>query len=206
MYRDTFNYKNGPHLLEILGKNELIQEILRRVPQLVLPNWYLAAGCLAQTVWNYYHGYALSEHIKDYDLIYFDNDTAAEKEKKIKRQGLELFADLKIKVDIVNQARVHLWYKERFGYSIKPYCSVEQALNTWPVTATCVGITSKEDTFKVSTPHGLDDLFSMIIRANNIWLTDSLPCDKRHNAHELYFQKVSRWKTVWPKLVVLPWV
>ena len=38
------------------------------------------------------------------------------------RRLRDLFQHLPIKLDVKNEARVHLWYEDRFGYAIKPYC------------------------------------------------------------------------------------
>jgi hypothetical protein len=45
-------------------------------------------------------------------------------------------------IDVKNEARVHLWYKSHFGYDIPPYHSVEEAMDSWPTTATAVGSSS----------------------------------------------------------------
>ena len=37
-------------------------------------NWYVGAGGVNQTVFNYYHGYECDYGIKDYDIVYFDED------------------------------------------------------------------------------------------------------------------------------------
>lgn len=181
--------------LDILHKSQLLQTVLTRTSFLNLPHWYLGAGCLAQTVWNYYHNYELVKHIKDYDIVYFDSDLSVEKETLIQKRGQGLFADLPIEIDIVNQARVHIWYEKYFGYSIEPYISVEEAISTWPTTATSVGIRLLEDsTYSIQAPYGLEDLLAMTIRANKIQITE-----------EIYTAKVHRWLKVWPMLTVIPW-
>jgi hypothetical protein len=56
-----------------LEKNNVIIGILNSVDVLKIPNWYLAAGCIAQTVWNELHSFPLVANIKDYDIVYFDD-------------------------------------------------------------------------------------------------------------------------------------
>lgn len=46
--------------------------ILERWDELALPDGWLVAGCLFQTVWNLRSGAAPATSIKDYDLFYFD--------------------------------------------------------------------------------------------------------------------------------------
>ena len=59
-------------LHSILGQSPLFLEVLRRARRLGLPGWYLAAGCVAQTVWNVLTSRPPEEGIRDYDLPYFD--------------------------------------------------------------------------------------------------------------------------------------
>ncbi|WP_338325861.1 nucleotidyltransferase family protein [Paenibacillus luteus] len=42
--------------------------------------------------------------------------------------------------EATNQAAVHLWYQNVFGYPVAPLESTEAAIYTWPETATSVGV------------------------------------------------------------------
>ncbi|MBI3421255.1 MAG: nucleotidyltransferase family protein [Candidatus Sungbacteria bacterium] len=179
----------------MLQKNRNVQFILERAPLLAMPNWYLGAGCLAQTVWNTLHGFDPEQGIKDYDLVYFDAaDVSYEGEDRYIQKGKELFGDVAGDVEIRNQARVHLWHEKHFGYAIEPHKSVERAISTWPTTATTIGVKKYGDEFQVYAACGLDDLFGMIIRANKILVSK-----------EVYRKKVDRWTKIWPMLKVIPW-
>ena len=60
-----------------------------------MPNWYLGAGGVVQTVWNMKHGFDPEHGIKDYDLVYYDaNDTSYEGEDVFIQKGKELFKDI----------------------------------------------------------------------------------------------------------------
>ena len=78
--------------------------------------------------------------IDDYDTVYYDEDLSYEKEDKIIKEINLLCKDLNVSLDIKNQARVHLWFKNKFGYSIKPNKSVEDAISKWGSTVTCIGV------------------------------------------------------------------
>ena len=179
-----------------LHQNRIISAILHRAPHLQMPNWYLGAGCLAQTVWSGLHGFPAEQHIKDYDLVYFDAaDTSYAGEDAYIRRSTVVFADLPATIEIRNQARVHLWYAQHFGYRIRPYTSVEEAIHSWPTTATSLGITCEAQGYwRVYTPFGLDDVLSMTVRPH-----------KRPITERSYLRKVQRWRTVWPKLLIIPW-
>lgn len=183
-------------LLQILEKNKSVQLILNRADSLNMPNWYLGAGGIAQTAWNVLHGFNAETGIKDYDLVYYDADnTSYEAEDVFIKKGKELFKDLFVLVEIRNQARVHLWYENHFGKPIDQYKSVEEAISAWPTTATSIGVRKNiNGKFQVYAPFGLDDLLSMIVRANKTQITE-----------KIYQDKVDRWIKIWPNLKIIPW-
>ncbi len=181
-------------LTDGLRANEALWECLHRFPALNLSAWYLGAGCVAQTIWNLAHGKAPSADILDYDLVYYDRDSSEEREERVTREARELVADLPIEVDATNEARVHLWYPERFGYSIQPYQSTEDAIGTWPTTATAIGVRPSGGQLEVWAPFGVDDLFNLVVRPNRVQITPAI-----------YDAKITRWVARWPSLVVLPW-
>jgi hypothetical protein len=74
--------------------NPIVREVLRRAETLRLPDWYLAAGCLFQTVWNVLDGQDPEHGIGDYDLIYFDaGDLSWDAEDVVIRRCAEVFGD-----------------------------------------------------------------------------------------------------------------
>ena len=75
-----------------------------------------------------------------------------------------------------------------------PYTSSEDAIGTWPTTATAVGVRLAQGRPVVFAPYGLDDLLGLVVRANRVQITP-----------EIYRRKVSRWTRHWPNLTVLPW-
>ena len=182
-------------LEEVLTKNKIVKKILELALKLEMPNWYLGAGCIAQTVWNLEHNFALANGIKDCDLIYYSSDISIEAQNTYIQKGKEIFKDMPIPVEIVNEGRVHLWYEKEFGRKIKPYQSAEEAINEWPTTATGVGVRYDENgNFVVYAPYGLNDLFGLILRPNKLKITE-----------DIYLAKVERWAKIWHKLKVIPW-
>ena len=182
------------NLESVLVKSKTIAEVLKKAPDLHVPNWYVGAGAIAPTVWNELHGYPLDHGLKDCDLVYFDGDISSETQNVYRQRSHELFASLPVEVELTNEARVHIWYKEKFGKDIKPYISTEDAINTWPTTATSVGVRYRNGTFQVYAPYGLHDLLSMIVRPNKTLVP-----------REVYEKKAERWKSGWPKLEVIAW-
>ena len=182
--------------LEItLRQNMWLGEILERFEEIVLPDSWLVAGAIAQTIWNLRCEQPAEFGLKDVDLIYFDEqDLSFEAEASHERRLRDLFQHLPIKLDVKNEARVHLWYEDRFGDAIKPYSSSVDAIATFPTTATAVGVRRICRKFECCAPFGLDDLFSLVVRPN-----------KRQITRATYEAKVDRWRPIWPRLTFLPW-
>ncbi|HEY1348684.1 MAG TPA: nucleotidyltransferase family protein [Ktedonobacteraceae bacterium] len=189
------SYNDGFASIErILAKSQTVMEVLRKAPVIGLPHWYVGAGAIAQTVWNALHGYPFDHGLKDCDLVYFDPDLRAQTQDAYRQRAGELFAALPVEVELTNEARVHLWYSKQFGRDIPPYPSTEAAIDTWPTTATAVGVRYCRDQFQVYAPYGPGDLLGMIVRPN-----------KRLASREVYEHKVRRWKNVWPQLEIVAW-
>ena len=179
-------------LATVVRSNPVACRLLDRLPQLALPSWYLGAGGVAQTVWNHLHGFPPAHGIVDYDVVYFDPGDLSEAGEHAVEAAVSELVDAR--VDVTNEARVHTWYERRFGRPLAPYRSTEEAIATWPTTATSVGIRREGDEWVVCAPFGLADLFAMVVRANTTLI------DQR-----VYDAKTERWRGLWPRLAVLPW-
>ena len=178
-----------------LAASPLLSPILASWEHIGLPDCWLVAGVLAQTVWNRAHGFDVAFGISDIDLVYHDaDDLSEESEAGHSRRINSLFAGLGLPFDVKNEARVHLWYEDKFGYPIKPYKSAEAAIATFPTTATAVGLRPSGDGFEVCAPLGLDDLLELTLRPNKIQITPAI-----------YRAKIARWTALWPKLKVIDW-
>ena len=145
--------------------------VLERLPVLGLPDAWLVAGCLFQTVWNLRSGLAPTAHIKDYDLFYFDaSDLSEAAEQAVQARATALFADLPITVEAKNQARVHLWYERWFGYPYPPLHSARHGIERFLVPCTCVGLQPAADPVVAEptlyAPYGLKELYEGLLRPN----------------------------------------
>lgn len=179
----------------IVFQSPTLRDIILRAEELGLPDYYIGAGCIAQTVWNCLSGYPLDYGISDIDLVYYDTNLEQAAEEEVAEQARRLYADLPFPLDVKNEARVHLWYEARFGYAIKPYVSLEDAINTWPTTATSMAVrVEAENRLRVYAPFGLNDLFGRIVRPNKAQITE-----------EIYKAKADKWHKKWPELTVIPW-
>jgi len=178
-----------------LGQNRWLGEILEGFEEIALPDSWLVAGSIAQTIWNLACGQPAELGLKDVDLIYFDDqELSFDAEAGHERRLRDLFRRLPIKLDVKNEARVHLWYEERFGYAIEPYLSSADAIATFPTTATAIGVRRIRGKLECCAPFGLEDLFGLVVRPN-----------KRQITRAIYEAKVDRWCSIWPRLTFLPW-
>jgi uncharacterized protein len=184
------------HFRAGLRRNRTLTEVLARAAVMNLPGWYLVAGCLYQTVWNVVTRQAPEAGILDYDLAYFDSsDLSWEAEDAVIQTGRQVFAGLPAPVQIRNQARVHLWYEQKFGVPCRPHESVEAAIDTFEATTACLGVCLQPGgRWQVYAPHGFADVFNLVVRPNPVLAP-------RH----VYQIKTTRWCQQWPSLTVLPW-
>jgi hypothetical protein len=157
---------------------------------------YMVAGSIAQTVWNYIYNCDLEYGIDDFDFIYFnDTDLSEIQQNTVSGDIINSLRHIPFNVDINNQARVHLWYKDKFGYDIEPIKSIEDSISRFPTTATSIGIGYDDLTgLKIYAPFGLKDLFSGIVRANKKQITE-----------KIFYAKVDKWTKKWPNLKVIDW-
>jgi hypothetical protein len=173
----------------------MVCEVLRRAEALDLPDWYLAAGCLFQTVWNVLDGREPTHGIGDYDLIYHDaRDLTWDAEDVVIRRCAEAFADLDIEVEVRNQARVHLWYEDHFGVPCPPLRSSAEAVDRYAAHACRVAVRLVAGRYEVYAPSGFDDLFGFVVRPNPLIAPQAV-----------YETKTARWAQLWSRLEILPW-
>jgi uncharacterized protein len=145
--------------LEIVRADPTVRVILERGPELGVGDWWLTAGVLFQTVWNSLTGRPAGTGIRDADFFYFDADTSWDAEDDVIRAGGKLFADLPMPVEIRNEARVHLWYADRFGIPAPPFRDCRDAIDHFAAICCCYGVTAGPDgEVRVHAPHGFDDL------------------------------------------------
>jgi hypothetical protein len=179
----------------VRGDRDLIG-LLTAAREVGLAQWRLVAGCLYQTVWNVLTNKPARTGIKDYDLIYFDDsDLSWEAEDQIvQRVGMHI-RNLSAPVEVRNQARVHIWFKNRFGADYSPLRCADEALTRYAAVVHAIGVRlERDDRLDILAPFGLDDLFNMVIRPNRVI----------DNAAS-YAAKAVRAKAIWPEVVVIPW-
>jgi hypothetical protein len=181
-------------LLQVIHSHAWFMRILETVAACNLPDWGVGAGVLRNIVWDYLHGYRAPSYLADVDVAFFDpSDLSPERDRAIRQQLIERAAD--VPWEVTNQAGVHLWFEEYFGYPVKPLRSLQDAVATWPETATSVVVRlTPAGAIEVIAPLGLADLFAMVVRRN-----------PRRVSVELYHRRIAekRYQERWPRVQII---
>ncbi|MDG5975815.1 hypothetical protein H010_11156 [Hydrogenophaga taeniospiralis CCUG 15921] len=163
--------------------NPVNAELLQRLDSLRLPQCHLTAGCLFQAVWNRQTGRAPDWGVKDYDVFYFDaTDLSWEAEDRVIRAVQALTADLRVAVEVKNQARVHLWYRNRFQADYPQLTRTTDGIDRYLIACTCVGIDTRSRA--LYAPNGLDELQRGILRMNPRFAQPAMFRDKARSYQE----------------------
>ena len=179
--------------IEIVQSNAANREILARLPSLGLSDAWLVSGALFQTAWNSLTNRPFDYGIRDYDIFYFDSDTSYEAEDNAIARANAAFAGLNRTVEVRNQARVHLWYDEKFGMPYPPLERATDGIDRFLMRNAQVGIRPHGGSYDVYAPRGFADIEGMIVRPN---LTQNFRADR-------YYEKAARWKALWPEITIL---
>ena len=185
---------NGTVFLDLVLRNRFNQIIVDRFSEAELSDWWLTAGCLAQSVWNVQANRPAEQAIADYDLFYFDPDTSWQAEDAMINTVADMFSDLPIRVEIRNQARVPIWYPEKFGAEYGAVNAASDGIDRFAYRTTAIGLRKVVGEYRLYAPFGLDAVLDGVIIPNPV-----LP------VRAVYEAKVARWQKIWPTLTVMPW-
>lgn len=155
-------------LVEIVRADPDLMTVLTTVRALNLPDWMIFSGAVYQSVWNHATGRVPGHGIKDFDLGYFDPDTSWDAEDAVIRRVADAFdAPLRSRVEARNQARVALWFPDKFGEPYPPIARTAEALERFVAPAFALGVRLEaDDRITVAAPFGLEDVFDLVIRPN----------------------------------------
>lgn len=208
MPKDTAAPQNGgpsqrldaAHFTQHILTNRYNRAILERLPQLGLPDAWLVAGCLFQTVWNLQSGQSSEAQISDHDLFYFDpTDLSAEAERIVQARVDEALglACQGCVVEVKNQARVHTWYEAHFGHPYPALQGSRDGIDRFLIPCTCVGVrvvpgdAPWAERIEVYAPNGLHDLYAGRLAMNPV---NAKP--------DLFHAKAASYRARWPWLTV----
>jgi uncharacterized protein len=130
------------------------------------PDCWVGGGVLRDLVWDQPHGGFDPARVKDVDVAFYDPDDLTPKADQAVEAALRRLAP-QVPWDAKNQASVHLWYEQRFGYPVAPLRSAADGVATWPETATAVAVRLDDhDQLQITAAGGLEDLLQGVCRRN----------------------------------------
>ena len=155
-------------LAAIVRADPGLMQVLTTVRGLGLNDWRVFSGAVYQSVWNAVTCRPAGYGVRDYDLGYFDPDTSWDAEDAVIKCVAAAFEPpLRDMVEVRNQARVHLWFENKFGEPYEPLTGTDEALARFVAPAFAVGVRLEhDDTISVAAPFGLEDVFSLTIQPN----------------------------------------
>jgi uncharacterized protein len=163
--------------------------LLLHVESLDLPDAWIGAGFIRNSVWDVLHGRILDvTRLADVDVLFFDpDDTSKAREAEIEHQ-LRILAP-SIPWSAKNQARMH----RRNGDA--PYRDTVDAVAHWAETATAITARMVDGRVEVMEPYGIDDLLNLIVRPTPVF----------GHKMDVYRTRVlsKDWPARWPKLTML---
>lgn len=155
-------------LIEIIRNSSRIMTILKCCRDAQLPDWRLVSGAIYGSVFNHLTNKNADFGIKDYDIAYFDPDISYEAEDVwIKKIDRALPENLRPLVEVRNQARVHLWFEQKFGAPYPALKNTDESLERYLCFAHAVAVRlENDDRISIAAPFGLEDVFNMVMRPN----------------------------------------
>ncbi|MEM9221041.1 MAG: nucleotidyltransferase family protein [Pseudomonadota bacterium] len=181
--------------LEIVNENPLNRLILERLPDLGLNDCWLVSGALFQTAWNIITGRPPTNGIRDYDVFYFDDsDLSWEAEDYQIKRATSAFSDIDATVEVRNQARVYLWYTQKYGLPYPPLTRSTESIDRFLAKTCMVGLCpGRGSRPRLYAPVGLQDVSEMVVQPNY---------SENFQVHR-YREKAARWLRCWPELMVV---
>lgn len=181
----------------MLSAEPFLMALLKQL-SVIAPDAYLCAGVIRNWVWSLLHGQSYCFQASDIDVIYFDAEEKSNHRSLQIQQQLQHYST-QLTWDVTNQAHVHRWYHQAYATqnreALRAFRSLEEAISTWPETATAIAIRlNQNQQIDIIAPFGLDDLFHLKLRWNDRLVPRGV-FEKRIQS--------KRFLEQWPKLELL---
>lgn len=177
--------ENEKTLIALIRRSSEVMNILKILLE-VNPDLHLGGGLVRNTVWDFLHGYPRPTPVDDVDVVYF-NKLSNSKEHDTELENILKSKAPNLRWSVKNQARMHIFNKE------PEYHSIQEAIEKWPETATAIAIKlEKSGGITTLKPHGLSDLFRLIVRPTPHFSERKQRIIDRLDSRD--------WLKTWPKL------
>lgn len=176
-------------ILEKLGQDQAIREILKIIRSLRLEDSWLAAGSVRNFIWNILSGKPGFDAETDVDVIFFDPTVSYEKTLQLEMELRKAFPAYSW--ELKNQVYMHI-----YSPNTQPYTSSKDAMSKYPECCTAIGLRLLEnDKLELFAPYGLADIRAFQVRPTPHFLADA-------ERKKLYMERLSKknWQAKWPQL------
>ena len=176
-------------ILERLGQDQAIREILEIIRSLELKDSWLAAGSIRNFIWNILSGKPGFDAKTDVDVIFFDPTVSYEKTLQLEMELRKAFPAYSW--ELKNQVHMHI-----HSPNTQPYTSSKDAMSKYPECCTAIGLRLLEDDkLELFAPYGLADIRAFQVRPTPHFLADA-------ERKKLYMERLSKknWQEKWPQL------
>ena len=127
---------SASEFIAIALRNPVNVQLLSHLQGLAIPQCYLTAGCLFQSVWNLRSGNPVDWGINDYDVFYFDDSDLSElAEDRVIQRVLQATADLEVNVESRTKPGYTFGMKSAFMRPIRNCAAPAKALTATLSTA-----------------------------------------------------------------------
>ena len=179
----------------IIRAEPTLMRVLDTIRVLDIPDGWLVSGAIYNCVWNSLTDRPALHGVNDIDIIYFDADLSWEAEDRVIKAIEQALGGLPVPVQPRNQARVHLWFEQKFGFPFAPLASARESLLRYASKTHAVAARLEADgSLAIDAPFGLEDMFAFRVTPN--------PAADNRLTHE---KKGARIRSVWPEVTVVPW-
>lgn len=181
-------------LVSLVAESSATMLALRAARSLNLGSWCIGAGAVRNLVWDHLHGFKVATKPEDIDMVFYEATDLSQGLERLLENRLTIAAP-QFKWEVVNQAAVHKWLASQSKQAVEPFRSLVDGVASWPEVATCVGVSlTSSEQIEVVAPHGLIDLFEMVVRWN-----------PSRVSKEVYQERVAqkRFSERWPEVKVL---
>lgn len=176
-------------ILERLGQDQAIREILEIIRSLELKDSWLAAGSVRNFIWNILSGKTGFDAETDVDVIFFDLTVSYEKTLQLEMELRKAFPAYSW--ELKNQVYMHI-----HSPNTQPYSSSKDAMSKYPECCTAIGLRLLEDDkLELFAPYGLADIQAFQVRPTPHFLGNS-------ERKKLYMERLRKknWQEKWPQL------
>ena len=161
-----------------------------------LPEGLLVAGALYNLAWNRLTGRPGLAEVADIDVFYFDPaDLSYEAEDVVIRRLDARFGHLPLPVQVRNQARVHLWFEQKFGAPFTPLVVGRRDARPLRLEGPCGRCAHGRRRDSTSSRPS-----ASTISSRSAWCPTTLS-----RTGPRMRRRPPALKAVWPQLTVVPW-